>query len=184
MFTASHKLANMTSKTLPKTKQRTGLPLVTITVLACVTSLISIVAGIDIGEVAEVAPNSTQHISDKTVRNVSNNTTLRASKPHDRPDSRGTTDASRVSQEVPTGTGDLLGDMITQAFKPGERISDLEWLQNVYNPHIWGLSPPGGLGSKCDADMKTYLTALDNGTVWAAKSTYMHSFDLLNYFSH
>ncbi|PNF32655.1 hypothetical protein B7P43_G15059 [Cryptotermes secundus] len=61
--------------------------------------------------------------------------------------------------------------MITQAFKPGERISGLEWLQNVYNPHLWGLSPPGGLGSKCDADMKIYLTALNNGTVWAAKMT-------------
>jgi hypothetical protein len=173
----------MTSKTVPKNKQRAGLPQVTIAIIVCATSLIPIVASIDVSEVAEVSPNSTQHLSEKTAQNVSNNTTL-----HDRADielsgSKGTSseaehlevpDASRVPQELPTGTGDLLGDMITQAFKPGERLSGLEWLQNVYNPHLWGLSPPGGLGSKCDADMKTYLTALNNGTVWAAKSTYIH----------
>jgi hypothetical protein len=173
----------MTPKTLSPKQQRPGLPLVTIAVIACVTSLTPIVASIDISEVADVSPNSTKHISDKTVQNVSNST-----EPHDTSDihllgSKGTNseveylaipDASRVPQELPTGTGDLLGDMITQAFKPGERISGLEWLQNVYNPHLWGLSPPGGLGSKCDADMKTYLTALNNGTVWAAKSTYIH----------
>jgi hypothetical protein len=153
-----------------------------------VTPLIPIVAITDISEVAAVSPNSTQLISDKTIQNVSNDTTLRASRLHDRSHiellgSEGTNsgaeylavpDASPVAQEVPTGTGDILGDMITQAFKPGGRISGLEWLQNVYNPHLWGLSPPVGLGLKCDADMKTYLTALNNGTVWAAKSTYIH----------
>lgn len=183
----------MTPKTLPKKMKRTGLPLVTITVIACVTSLTPIVASIGISEVAEGSSNSTQHISD-----VSNNITLQASRPHDRSDiellgSNGTNseaeyltvpDGTGVPQELPTGTGDLLGDMITQAFKPGERISGLEWLQNVYNPHLWGLSPPGGLGSKCDADMKTYLTALNNGTIWAAKSTYIHSFDLFYCFGH
>jgi hypothetical protein len=142
------------------------------------------------GEVAEMSPNSTQHISDKTVQNVSNNKTLQAFKPHERSNIEilgrkgiksgakylAVPDASRVPQEVPTGNGDLLDDMITQAFKPGERTSGLEWLQNVYNPHLWGLSPPGGLVTECDVDMKTYLAALNNGTVWAAKSTYIHTY--------
>jgi hypothetical protein len=181
----------MTSKTFPKKKQRIGLPLIKITIIACVTSLISIVAGIDIGQVTEVSPNSTEHISAKSLQNVSKNKTLNALKPHDRSHIQimgvkglnseveylGLENASEVPREVAGGTRDLLEDMITQAFKPGERTSGLEWLHSVYNPHLWGSLPPGGLGTKCDADMKTYLAALHNGTVWAAKSTYIHSFD-------
>jgi hypothetical protein len=171
----------MISKTFPQKKQRTGIPLTQTIVIACVTSLISIVASIDIGQAPHVSPGSTERISDKILQNASDRGTLQASRPHEElSGGRGSdpvesypavTNAPEAPREVTAGT-DL------QAYKPDdERASGLERLQNVYDPYLWGLSPPGELGTKCDADMKTYLSALNNSTVWAAKSTYKHSFD-------
>jgi hypothetical protein len=166
----------MISNTFPQKKQCTGIPLTKIIVIACVTSLISIVASIDIGQVPGVSPDSTQRISD----NASDNRTLQASRPHDRSNlelSGGSGlhsgEGHPAPRELTAAAGDLLGHTKEQSFKPdNERASGLERLQNVYDPYLWGLSPPGELGTKCDADMKIYLSALNNGTVWAAKSKY------------
>jgi hypothetical protein len=170
----------MISKTIPQKKQCTGTPLTKIIVIACVTSLISIVASIDIG----VSPDSTQSISDNIVQNASDSRTLQASRPHNTSNVELPGDWHPASRELTAADGDLLHDTKEQTIKPDdERASGLERLQNVYDPYLWGLSPPGELGTKCDADMKTYLSALNNGTVWAAKSKYMHSLDSFNCFT-
>jgi hypothetical protein len=114
-------------------------------------SLISIAASIDIGEVSGTS----------NVERSGGRVMVHRSVPN----------ASDVPREATAAAGDL-DDTKPQVFEP----HSLEWLQNVYDPHLWGLSPPGGLGTLCDADMKTYLAALNNGTVWAAKSTYIHAF--------
>lgn len=54
-------------------------------------------------------------------------------------------------------------------------VSGVEWLLNVYNPHQWQPHKlPGGqtLTPACQVDLLTYLTALRNGSIWAAKSEY------------
>jgi hypothetical protein len=79
-----------------------------------------------------------------------------------------------VPQERTNRTRDLTGDTTKQAFKTGESMNGLERLQNLYNPHLWGSSPPGELGTKCGEDMRIYLAGLNNGSVWAAKSKYTY----------
>jgi hypothetical protein len=183
----------MTPKQFPKTRQTKGLPLTAVTLTACVTSLITIVACFEGGTVTEVLPNSTQqHITDESPQNLINNT-MNTFKSHYRSSIELVSgkDSKNVSQveyfEVPhafhntstvpeerTGRADLAGDTITQTVNSGEDTNSTEWLQNIYNPHLWGSSPPGELGPICGEDMRAYLAALNNGSVWAAKSKYTH----------
>ena len=51
--------------------------------------------------------------------------------------------------------------------------SGVQWLHNVYNPELWGPSPPGELAKECNDDMRQYLMSLLNGTTWAAKSEFL-----------
>ena len=81
---------------------------------------------------------------------------------------------STVPEKRTGRTRDLAGETTKQKVRTGEDTNSLEWLQNVYNPHLWGSSPPGELGPICREDMRTYLAALNNGSVWAAKSKYTH----------
>jgi hypothetical protein len=180
----------MTQKKFLRTRHTKGVPLSTMTLTACVTSLISIVACLEGGTLTEVLPNSTQqHITGKSPQNFNNNNTLDKFESHNRssiellsgkeskkdPEVQyGVPDVShnmfKVPEERANRTRDLAGDTIKQVFKPGEGTNGLEWLQNVYNPLLWGSSPPGELGPKCGEDMRAYLTALNNGSVWASKS--------------
>jgi hypothetical protein len=183
----------MTPRKFLQTTPTKGLPLTAITLTACVTSLISIVACLDVGTVTEVLPNSTQqYVSGKSPQNLNN--TLHIFESHDKSSTEnlggkdseknpeveyfGVPDVSHnmstVSQERTDRTWDIIGDTIKQGFEPSEGMNGLEWLQNVYNPHLWGSSPPVELGTKCGEDMRTYLAGLNNGSVWAAKSKYMH----------
>ena len=216
-----------------------GLTFTAITLIACVTSLISIVTCLDIGKVTQLLPNSTQHTSGKSPQNLSNNA-LQILESEDRstfallggkdsnnhdlvylavPDvshnMSAVPDVSHNMSAVPDVSHNMLpvpdvshnmsavpdvsnmsavsyvshnmsavlqertdqrplGDTTKQMFKTGKRMNGLEWLQNIYNPHLWGSSPPGQLGTKCGEDMKTYLAALNNGSVWAAKSEYTY----------
>jgi hypothetical protein len=144
--------------------------------------------------VTEVLPNSTQHITGESPQNLISNNTLHIFEPHHRSsiefvsgkDSENdpeveyfrVPDISLNMSTVPverTGrTRDLAGETIKQTVKTGEDTNSLEWLHNVYNPHLWGSSPPGELGPICREDMRSYLAALNNGSVWAAKSKYTH----------
>jgi hypothetical protein len=185
----------MTPKQFPQTKQTKGLPLTAVTLTACVTSLITIVACLEGGTVTEVLPNSTQqHIIDESPQNLINNNTLHTFKSHYRSsielasgmDSKNDSEVeyfevprvfhnmSTVPEERIGRAKDLAGDTTTQTVNPGEDTNSMEWLQNVYNPHLWGSSPPGELGPICGEDMRIYLAALNNGSLWAAKSKYAH----------
>jgi hypothetical protein len=180
----------MTSKAFPKTRQYKGLPFTKMIVTVIVISLLPIVLCTDIG-VREVLSNSTvPRDRHKFPQSLSNNTLHIFKRPDGsdtellgRKDSRNNNskveylvvqdvsqNATEVSEEDSGADGDLLGDLMTQNVTPGDGTSGLEWLQNVYNPHLWGPSPPGELGTTCGTDMKIYLAALNNGTVWAAKS--------------
>ena len=59
----------------------------------------------------------------------------------------------------------------TTAEEPHNAIG-LEWLLQLYNPHRWGVSPPGELTIPCRNDIKSYLMALGNGSTWAAQSKF------------
>jgi hypothetical protein len=144
--------------------------------------------------VTEVLPNSTQHITGESPQNVINNDTLHFFETHHRSstelvsgnDSKndpeveyfGVQDVSLNMSTVPeerTGrTLNLAGETIKQTVKTGEDTNSMRWLQNIYNPHLWGSSPPGELGPICGEDMRAYLAALNNGSLWAAKSKYTH----------
>ncbi|XP_054271181.1 nose resistant to fluoxetine protein 6-like [Macrosteles quadrilineatus] len=53
-------------------------------------------------------------------------------------------------------------------------ISGVNWLLNIFNPHHWNpVSLPGSenISDGCTRDVRTYLRALRNGTIWAAKMT-------------
>jgi len=184
----------MTPKKIPQTRKIKGLPLTAMTLTACVTSLIPIVACLKGGTVTEGLANSTQHITGESPQSLINNKTLHIYESHHRSsielvssnDSKndpeveyfGVPDVSlnmSTVQEERTGRKrDLAGETIKQAVKTGEATNSLEYLQNVYNPHLWGSSPPGELGPICREDMRTYLAALHNGSVWAAKSKYTY----------
>jgi len=185
----------MKQKLFLQTRQTKGLPLTVVTLTACVTSLITIVACLEGGTVTEVLPNSTQqHITDKSPQNLINNNTLHTFKSHYRSsiepasgkDSKNDSEMgyyevpdvfhnmSTVPEERTSRAKDLAGDTITQTVNFGKDTDSMEWLQNVYNPHLWGSSPPGELGPICGEEMRAYLAALNNGSVWAAKSKYTH----------
>ena len=185
----------MTPKRFPQTRQTKGLPLTAMTLTAFVTSLIPTVACLSGGTVTEVLPDSTQqHTTGGLTQNLANNNTLHIFESHHRSSIQpvsgkdsmndpeveylGVPDVSLNMSTVPeerTGRKrDLAGETIKQTVKAGEDTDSLEWLQNVYNPHLWGSSPPGELGPICGEDMRTYLAALNNGSVWAAKSKYIH----------
>lgn len=209
----------MALRKFPQTRRTVGLTFTAITLIACVTSLISIVTCLDIGKVTQLLPNSTQHTSGKSPQNLSNNA-LQILESEDRstfallggkdsnnhdlvylavpdvshnmsavpdvshnmsavPDVSNMSAVSYVSHNMSAVLQERtdqrpLGDTTKQMFKTGKRMNGLEWLQNIYNPHLWGSSPPGQLGTKCGEDMKTYLAALNNGSVWAAKSEYTY----------
>jgi hypothetical protein len=185
----------MTPKKFFQTRQTKGLPLTAMTLTACVTSLIPIVACLEVRAVTQVLPNSTQqHTTGESPQNLVKNNTLHIIESHHRSsiellsgkDSKngpeveyfGVPDVSlnmsTVPEERTSRTMDLAGEKIKQTIKPVEDANGMEWLQNLYNPHLWGSSPPGELGPKCGEDMKTYLAALNNGSLWAAKSKYIH----------
>jgi len=145
--------------------------------------------------VTQVLPNSTQqHITGESPQNLNNNNTLHIFESRHRSsiefvsgkDSKndpeveyfGVPDVSlnmsTVPEERTDQTRDLAGETIKQMVKTGEDANSLEWLQNLYNPHLWGSSPPGELGPICGEEMRAYLAALKNGSVWAAKSKYTH----------
>lgn len=48
--------------------------------------------------------------------------------------------------------------------------SSLEWLLNLYNPHLFGESLIADVDNKCREQMNVYLRALQKGDSWAAKS--------------
>jgi hypothetical protein len=185
----------MTPKKFPETRQTKWLPLTAMTLTACVTSLIPIVACLEGGTVTEVLPNSTkQHITGESPQNLINNNTVHVFESHHRSsiefvsgkDSKNDPEVeyfavpdvslnmSTVPEERTGRTRDLAGETIKQTVRTGEDTNSLEWLQNVYNPHLWGSSPPGVLRPICREDMRAYLAALNNGSVWAAKSKYTH----------
>jgi hypothetical protein len=185
----------MKTKKFLQTRQTKGVPLTAMTLTACVTSLILIVACLEGGTTTGVLPNSTQqHITGNSPHNLINNTVDNFESQH-----RSTIELlsgkesnkdpvvqylgvpdvfhnlSTEPEERTNRTTDLAGDTIKQTFKPVEGTNGLQWLQNVYNPFLWGSSPPGELGPKCKEDMRSYLTSLKNGSVWASKSKYLHS---------
>lgn len=183
----------MTPRKFPQTRPTKGLPLTAMTLTACVTSLIPIVACLDVGTVAQVLPNSTQkHVSGKLPQILNNTLHIFESRDKSSTEHLGGKDSQKnpeveyfgvpdVSHNMPTvpqertnRTRDLTGDTTKQAFKTGESMNGLERLQNLYNPHLWGSSPPGELGTKCGEDMRIYLAGLNNGSVWAAKSKYTY----------
>ena len=185
----------MTPKIFPQTRQTKGFLLTAMTLTAWVMSLVPIVACLEGGTVTELLPNSTQQqINGESPQNLINNNTLHIFESHHRSiielvsgkDSKngpeveyfGVPDVSLNMSTVPeerTGrTKDLAGETIKQTVRTGEDMNSMEWLQNVYNPHLWGSSPPGELGPICGQDMRAYLEALNNGSVWAAKSKYTH----------
>lgn len=49
-------------------------------------------------------------------------------------------------------------------------INSLEWLSNLYNPHLLGDLREKGLGKTCVDHMNRYLEALKQEEIWAAKS--------------
>jgi hypothetical protein len=182
----------MTPKKFPQTRPTKGLPLTAMIMTACVTSLIQFVACL---EVRAVLPNSTQeHITGDSPQNVIKNNTVHIFKSHHRSSIEVLSgedleddpeveyfgvpgvsfNMSTAPEERTNRTRNLVGETIKQMTKPAEDTNGMEWLQNVYNPHVWGPSPPGELRPKCREDMKTYLAALNNGSVWAAKSKYVH----------
>lgn len=62
---------------------------------------------------------------------------------------------------------------------PNPNISGVNWLLNIFNPHHWNPSSlPGApnISDGCKRDVRTYLRALRNGTIWAAKSEYLFGF--------
>lgn len=188
----------MISKTFSKMRQCKKLSFIKMSVTVLLMSLLPTVICTDFGVVTKVLSNSTVQNEGSEFPHILSNNTLHAFKRHDRSntdvlglkDSKNNSEylvaqdvsqnTSEVTQEDTSGSGDVLGDLLTQAFAPGDGTNGLEWLQNVYNPHLWGRSPPGELDTKCRADIKQYLAALNNGTVWAAKSkyVYVHSFYL------
>lgn len=56
-----------------------------------------------------------------------------------------------------------------------EPDSDMEWLLNIYNPHLWNPEKLGfwNISHSCQQDMHIYLSALRNGSIWASKSKYL-----------
>ncbi|XP_021923342.1 nose resistant to fluoxetine protein 6-like isoform X2 [Zootermopsis nevadensis] len=158
-------------------------------VILIVISLLPTVPCTDNDAITEVLPNSTIYSDKYNIPPSQSNNTLHA---YNRPNRSNTelvgrkySNSSEVeyfgvqkvsqnaTEEDAGAAGGLLDDLVTQSFTPDEggSKSGLEWLHNVYNPHLWGASPPGDLRTKCRADMKLYLAALNNGTVWAAKMT-------------
>lgn len=74
-----------------------------------------------------------------------------------------------------------LGERVLESLKDPEiRLqTGVEWLLDIYNPHRWRPNLlPGArrLSTDCKRDMKTYLTALTNGSIWAAKSKFNTSY--------
>jgi hypothetical protein len=151
-------------------------------------SLLPTVLCAEIGVGSEVLSNSTAHSDGHKFPRSPSNNTLNAFRLPDRSNTEllgrkysnnnseveylVVQDASLNATEMSAigMAGDLLGDLMTRNFTAGDSANGLEWLQKVYNPHLWGPLPPGELGTECGADMKMYLAALSNGTVWAAKS--------------
>jgi hypothetical protein len=184
----------MTPKKFPHTRQTKGLPLISMILTACVMSLIQIVACLEVRAVTHVLPNSTQHITGESPQNLVKNKTMHIFESHHRssiellsgddPEDDPEVEYFRVPdvslnistapEERTNRSRDTAGQTIKQTIKPSEDKNGMEWLQNVYNPHLWGFSPPGELGPKCEEDMTTYLAALNNGSIWAAKSKYIH----------
>jgi hypothetical protein len=164
------------------------------TLTACVTSLILIVACLKGGTATEVLANSTQHITGESPQSLIKNKTPHNYESYHRSsielvsgnDSKNDPEVeyfevpdvslniSTVPEERTGRKKDLPGDTKKQKVKTGEDANSMEWLQNVYNPHLWGSSPPGELEPICGEDMGTYLAALNNGSVWAAKSKYTY----------
>lgn len=82
------------------------------------------------------------------------------------------TSSTPVSVEEDSLAERVLDSLSMPVVRP---VSGVEWLLNVYNPHQWQPNKlPGGrtLTPGCQVDLLTYLTALRNGSIWAAKSEY------------
>jgi len=89
-----------------------------------------------------------------------------------------------------TGTAAAAVNNDTTTIDSGSHTSDLEWLSNVYNPHLWNpveLPAASMLSVQCRDVMKTYLEALRRGSFWAAKSECCirnHTPTYLTYYSY
>jgi hypothetical protein len=188
-------LANITSNIFPKMGQLKGLSTIKMAMIVSMTSLLQLVVCMNVSFVTDSieqlgeksaqnqnnnktslvfkSPDTQQHVSDvRLLRNIESNKSFEV-------EYVGLPVVSQNTSEVPRenmdGTGNPVGDRTKQDFKTGENTKGLEWLHDVYNPHIWGPSPPGKLGAACGMDMKLYLAALRNSTVWAAKSKYTYN---------
>lgn len=51
--------------------------------------------------------------------------------------------------------------------------NSVQWLADLYDPLRWA-KVPGKLQDECRRDMETFLSALRDGKLWAAKSKYFH----------
>ncbi|XP_066994974.2 nose resistant to fluoxetine protein 6 [Anabrus simplex] len=79
-------------------------------------------------------------------------------------------DLSHVSQG---SSGDDLTTMPSNQQDEEDIVTDssLTWLNNIYNPHGWNMTPPGNVFGECRRQLMEYAAALLNGTTWAAKVT-------------
>ncbi|CAH0389766.1 unnamed protein product [Bemisia tabaci] len=70
-----------------------------------------------------------------------------------------------VEEEASVAASEALNGTVT--------ATGLQWLMNLYNPFLWNdaLFAQRGVSGECRRDLKTYLAALWEGSVWAAKMT-------------
>lgn len=59
-----------------------------------------------------------------------------------------------------------------------EDLPQMEWMARLYDQHRWDQYLKVLSNSKCRVDMTSYLSALNNGTSWAAKSQLSETFSL------
>ncbi|XP_069696029.1 nose resistant to fluoxetine protein 6-like [Periplaneta americana] len=151
--------------------------------ILAVFSILSFVTCVDVVDVTEVLPNFTRNDSDMPVQNKTNTKTLYVFKPPDEHINSsniqivGSEDIKKVEYfEVKESAFVNKTKEIQEHLPSGRGVSypsggELGWLQNVYNPYLWGSSPPGELAAGCREDMEVFLTSLNNGSLWAAKMT-------------